>query len=413
MQIPKKSVVDTNVLIDTPEILLTPNKEFVIPYTVLSELDGLKKNKDLSFAVRRAIKIIYQQLKEGVVEISNIPTDYQTNDERIVKAAKTKKLPLITQDIGARAIAFARSVKVIEDENKSKVEGYTGFQQIEGNVTYEKSYVPLKELPTEEAKHVFSLEALRPNEYIIVKRVGGKEDIWKEENGKVIRISQSKKIIEASGIKIYPLDSVQMVAWNACMSDVPLTVLEGRVGSSKTLSAIVGLLIRTSTTDRRYKKYSKIYYTRAPIPVDNSLKMGYLPGSIAEKSEQWSAGIISNLRFLFGEEDWQIIFEKYFEFVSLESIQGLSLKADEALLVDEYQLLSKEMLKQVLSRVGEGGKVILAGDPAQAYGANRSNEGFRVIHDYVGTTEFISYVELDSIYRSKFVEFVDNMFEGV
>jgi predicted ribonuclease YlaK len=137
-----------------------------------------------------------------------------------------------------------------------------------------------------------------------------------------------------------------------------------------------------------------------------------MAGDMADKSQQWIACIISNLKFLFGTENSEEILNTKFEFISLESIQGLSLQEDEALFVDEYQLLSKNMLKQVLSRLGEGGKVVLAGDPkGQTYGINRSNEGFRVLHKFVGKSEFISYVRLDNVYRSRFVEFVEKMFE--
>jgi PhoH-like ATPase len=409
MKLPDVSVFDTNVLIDSPELLLTPDKKFIIPYVVLKELDGLKKDRDLNFAVRKAIKIIYEQMQKGVVHITDLPDGYTTNDELIVSAAKEAGVPLITQDIGALAVAKARGVETVQDHKNSAIKGYSGFVRIKGDIEYE-NYVSYKELQFEEALHIFGLETIRKNEYLIVKRVGGKEDIWKEEEGKVVRISQSMKPYKDAGILITPLDSVQMCAWDAVTSKAPLTVLEGRVGSSKTLSALVGLLMNT-VGQKRFKKFNKVYYTRAPIPVDKSLELGHMPGTMSEKAQQWIAGVTSNMRFLFGDEDWELLFNKHFEFISLESIQGLSLKPDEALLVDEYQLLSKDMLKQVLSRVGEGGKVILAGDPEQAYGVHRSNEGFKVVHEYVGTTDFINYVEMDSIYRSKFVEFVESMFK--
>ena len=407
-----KIVIDTNVLIDNPEILLNEDYECIIPYVVLHELDGLKKNVDLSYAVRTAIKIIYQQLKAGKVEISNLPTQYETPDEKIVKAAKKAEATLVSQDIGCLAVALARHVDILEDDNKVGIDGYLGYQEVDADLDYEEGCKHLKEMQVGEIEVMFDI-TLRPNEYVIVNRISNKTDIWKLEYDRVVRISQSMIPYKDADIMITPIDAYQMVAWDSVFSDIPLTVLEGKVGSSKTLSALVGLLARTNG-QKRYKKFDKIYYTRAPIPVDRSLELGFMPGDAAEKSAQWIAGISSNLKFLYGNEAAESILSSHLEFVSLESIQGLSLQANEALLIDEYQLLSRDMLKQALSRVGQGGKVVLAGDPeTQTYGINRSREGFKVLQKAFGQTDFVSYVQLNKIYRSEFVEFVDDLFKGV
>jgi len=661
----EKLVVDTNVLIDTPEVLLDGNYHYVIPYKVLSELDGLKKNVNLSYAVRNAIKIIYQQMKNGRVEITDVPDLSQTPDEIIIDSAKKLECALLTQDIGAMAVARSKNVAVIEDDDDVDLDGYTGYIEVTADISYE-NYVPLKEMLLEELEVMFDI-SVPINGYLIINRLSGKQDIWKyarefdsktnEEVRKAKRVSQSAKPFKDAGVMITPIDAYQMVAWDSVISDVPLTILEGKVGSSKTLSALVGLLACT-IGQKRLKKFNKIYYSRAPIPVDKSLELGFMPGpqplhstvftpsgkkkmgdmkigdevltpsgvskvtkvlpngerpvyritisdgtiveaadthiwnielngksgrlydtldlryllkqsnklflpsiepvqfteknfilapyfvgamlgddyskvplnylygsinqrtrlllgaiitngtiisnneviydansrdianaiktlanslggsaeihksnkkyivritgllvdkeftptgekryitaiefkgveevqcisidsdehlyltdgfvpthnSMDEKALQWIAGISSNLKFLFGEEKGGEILNEHFEFVSLESIQGLSLQEDEALLIDEYQFLSRDMLQQALSRVGQNGKVILAGDPAtQTYGINRSREGFKVLQKEFGKTNFISYVQLNNIYRSELVEYIDNLFNG-
>jgi len=415
-----KLVVDTNVLIDTPEVLLDGSYNYVIPYKVLSELDGLKKNVNLSYAVRNAIKIIYQQMKANKVEITDVPDLSQTPDEIIIDSAKKLECALLTQDIGAMAVARSKNVPVIEDDDDVDLDGYTGYIEVTADISYE-NYVPLKEMLLEELEVMFNI-SVPINGYLIINRLSGKQDIWKyvrefdsktnEEVRKAKRVSQSAKPFKDAGVMITPIDAYQMVAWDSVISDVPLTILEGKVGSSKTLSALVGLLACT-IGQKRLKKFSKIYYSRAPIPVDKSLELGFMPGTMDEKALQWIAGISSNLKFLFGEEKGGEILNEHFEFVSLESIQGLSLQEDEALLIDEYQFLSRDMLQQALSRVGQNGKVILAGDPAsQTYGINRSREGFKVLQKEFGKTNFISYVQLNNIYRSELVEYIDNLFNG-
>lgn len=416
----RKVVIDTNVLIDSPEVLLNGVYDYVLPYVVLQELDGLKKNPDLNVAVRFAIKIIYQQMKLGELEVVGVPTNAKTNDEKIVAHASNDAEGILTGDIGARAVALFMGVPVVDDENDSEIDDtYEGFTEVYSDQSYE-NIVSHKTKTVEEFEERFDVN-IGMNTYVIVNRVNGKTDIWVEqlskdgENGARVmsRVSQSAKPVKDAGIMITALDAFQQAAWHAVTSDVPLTVLEGKVGSSKTLSALVGLLVRTRG-QKGLQKFSKIYYSRAPIPVDKSLKMGYMPGDMADKAHQWIAGISSNLKFIYGDKEGERVLKDYFEFVSLESIQGLSLQEDEALLIDEYQLLSKDMLKQILTRVGEGGKVVLAGDPSgQTYGANRGREGFKVLQRVFGKVPFINYVQLNSVYRSKFVEFIDKLFDGL
>lgn len=403
-------VLDTNILIDDPNILYT-DQTFVLPFTVLQELDHLKRNAELSFAARSAIKGIYHLAKRQAISIVDVPDDCSTNDERIVMAAKRLGVPILTNDIGCRVIALAHQVEVIDNTiDEPVVLDYNGYTFIEGALDYE-SYASFKEMQHDEFKLTFDVEVLH-NHYYIIQRIGGGYHVWKEIDGRVVRISTSQTPFTEAGIKIQPKDIIQSCAWDAAMSDIPLTILEGRVGSSKTLTALVGLLSR-SIGKKSLQRYTKIYYTRAPIPVDKTLQLGFMPGTAEDKSKQWVLGITSNLKFLLGQEESEKQLSTLFEFVSLESIQGLSLQDNEAILCDEYQLLSRDMLKMLLTRAGEGTKVILAGDPdGQTYGINRSQEGFKVLHQVLGKTKFISYLKLNNVYRSELSAYIDDLFEG-
>jgi len=407
----QKIFVDTNILLDDPDFLVgVATDTYAIPFTVLRELDGLKGNEQTGYAARMAIKSTYLAIKRGV-EVVDIPTDIVTNDERIVESVRRAGGKLLTNDIGCRMIAISKGLDVVDNtvDEFTQIE-YSGYIEVDGDLSYEH-YVPIKELPLEEFEAVIGVQ-LKINQYVMIKRVGGKTDIWKRQGTKVTRVAKTSKPYKDAGILVTPLDALQQCAWDSAFSDVSLTVLEGRVGSSKTMSALVGLLART-IGQRQHKKYKKIYYTRAPIPIDKSLELGFAPGDLEAKSAQWLLGITSNLKFLLGEDQAATLLAEVFEFVSLESIQGLSLQQDEAIICDEYQLLSRDMLKMLLTRAGEGTKVILAGDPVgQVYGINRAKEGFRVLGGEFGNTEFISYVRLDNVYRSAFVEYIDDLFEG-
>jgi PhoH-like ATPase len=413
-------VLDTNVLIDAPESVLMYD-EVILPYTVLAELDNHKRNPDLKRAAQSAIKCINDAINKGKVTIVDLPTgDDSSPDERIVSACKEHNATFITQDIGAKCIAKAQGVPVGEElEDESIDYTYTGYIEIDASddTDYEMHWKHIKEAMPIEVVAKFDV-VLLSNQYLIVNRVGGAIDIWREFDGKVIRISQSIKPLRSCGLIDSPLDAVQQCAVDAVMNpDVPLTVIDGGLGTGKTILSLMGALA-TTRGQKNYRYYKKVLVTRPPITTDRKLELGFLPGDLASKLGDWVGGVKSNLKFLY-EKDLETslnksadsIFEESFEMINLESIQGVSLH-DVILLVDEYQLLNTDTLKLVLSRIAQGAKVVLVGDTyGQTYGVNRSNEGFKTLYRYLGKNVNMSFIRLENIYRSKLSEFVDEVFK--
>jgi PhoH-like ATPase len=414
-------VVDTNVLINSPEILLDGKFHYIIPYTVLQELDNNKRKPELNAACRYAIKIIYQQIKAGLAEITNVPTDYSTNDEKIVKVAKNNHCPILTDDIGARAVALARHVEVLEDDTVDSHEHYTGYQTILGDEHYEKHWVALKEVQPAELFDQYGV-TLAYNEFLIVNRVINREDLWVRKTidgiDKIVRVPQSSKPLKDANIMITPIDVVQAATVAAVMDkDIPLTVIEGPMGSAKTISSLMGALACT-IGQKQHMHYRKIMVTRPNLSIDRRLDLGFLPGETANKFGPWLGGIISNLKFMYErtQEDAemskaQTLFDMHFEMLPLETLQGLSLH-DSIVLVDEYQLLSRDMLKMILSRIAKGSKIVLIGDTHdQTYGINRGVEGFKVIHEVLGEHPLMNYIRLSTIHRSELTELVNQLFK--
>lgn len=413
----KKVVIDTNILLDNPEVLLDKTIIPIIPYVVLSELDGLKRNPDLKRSAQSAIKLIYDGMKTGDIEIPGVPTSYETNDEKIVKSAKKLEVPLMTDDIGARAVALARHVEVIDTLDENIDYDYSGYTIVKGDLNYEQNMVQIKELMVEEIEHMFEV-TLKENEYLIIDRIVEKDDIWIKSGDTVRRISQSMKPFKDAGVMDTPLDSIQMCALDAIFDPtVPLTVIDGKLGTGKTMLTLMSALA-TTIGQKRYSFYERILVTRPPISTNKSLQLGFLPGTLEEKMGDWMGGIKSNLKFLLEkndkdkrEEKATKAFEDYFEMINIDSIQGTSLH-NTILLVDEYQLLDTDTLKLVLSRISEGSKVVLIGDTqGQTYGVNRANEGFKVLYKHLGNAPEFNYIKLENIYRSKLAKFVEEIFE--
>jgi PhoH-like ATPase len=163
--------------------------------------------------------------------------------------------------------------------------------------------------------------------------------------------------------------------------------------------------------------YDRILVTRPNIAADPRLALGYRPGEKENKLGEWLGGILSNLEFLYersakAKEDKlaEKIFEESFEMLPLETIQGVSIH-NSILLVDEYQLLDSKIMKMVLSRIATGSKVVLMGDPRdQTYGINLGIQGYRKLHEKLGSNCLMSYVRLDKIYRSDLANFVHELY---
>ena len=231
----KKISLDTNVLIDTPDVVFQKGIDFVIPFKVIQELDNLKRNPDLKFAAQSALRNLEYQESLGKVEVLGMPTELRdTPDEVIINTTKEAGAALHTKDLGARLIARAFGVPIANFEVKEEYDpDYTGIVTIKGTIEYENSMVQLKELPLVEFNHKFNVD-LKENQYCIIDRLVDKDDIWWNLNGEVTRISQSLKPFKDAGIMDSPLDSEQMCALHAITTNkVPLTIIDGVYGSGK------------------------------------------------------------------------------------------------------------------------------------------------------------------------------------
>jgi len=421
-----KVSLDTNILIEDPKIVFSDDKEFVIPFMVLRELDNLKRNQDLKRAAQTAIKNIWSQLLVGKIEILDVPSKLEESpDEKIIESTKKANAALLSRDIGAMVIARAHGVTISEYETSSAIDlDFTGYITVQGTVAYEKDYVQIKELPLEEFEVEFGV-TLVENMYCIIDRVVEKDDIWLNKSGTVTRISQSMKPFKDAGVLITPMDSMQMCAMHAVFdSDVPLTVIDGKIGGGKTVLALAGALARTNG-QRRLKQYETIMLSKPPVSTNKDLYTGFKPGDSAAKMDGHLGGIKSNLKFLLDKRGEKTKIDKkgneiattsgqvwndLFEVVEIDEVQGTSMH-DTIWIIDEWQLLNEDAAKLVMSRLADSSKIVLVGDTnGQTYGMNRANEGFKPLFEWFGKVPEFSYIKLETTYRSPLAEFVNNVY---
>lgn len=423
-----KLSLDTNILIDNPDILFDTSKEFVVSFTVIRELDKLKRNQDLKRAAQHAIKNIWHLYSTGKLEILNIPTLLgDSPDECIVQDTKDNEASILSNDIGARIIAKAVGVDVSDFEAEDVIDyNYKGYVEIQGTVEYEKDYVQVKELQLAEFNELFSVD-LSENEYCIINRVSTGYDIWVNNNGVVSRISQSMKPFRDAGVMLSPMDAIQMCAIHAVFDNtIPLTVIDGTLGTGKTVLTLMAALAR-SVGQNRLRTYTNILVTKPPVSINKDLYTGFKPGTSEDKMSGHLGGIKSNLRFLLDKQDIKtrkakggddvelpsdLVWNEVFSVIELDEIQGTSIH-DAILIVDEWQLLDTDTSKLVASRIAQGSKIVLVGDTAgQTYGMNRANEGFKVLYKYLGKAPEFNYIKLENIYRSPLAEFIETVYKS-
>lgn len=419
----KRVVIDTNVLLDNPEILNRDDLDIVLPYIVLHELDGLKRNRDLSYPARTAIKIIKEKFEKGTISITDIPKDADTNDEVIVNRALQENCMFMTGDVGASVIALAKNIEVYSDDVKSYDENYIGYSYaVVPHKIYYKFLNNINEAQIPELEEYVG-KKFQLNEYVICKPDDGSLNrrIFRRLQDKYVLLPEGKNLLrgitkDRRRLDFEFLHEEQICAFDAVFNtETPLAIVQGSVGVGKNLIATLAAIARVDGAAKN-RAYNRILVTRPNVPINKDYEIGFLPGSSNDKLRAWLSGFVSNLQFLFNhskadfEEDiGNQVFEEFFIPVDIGSIQGSSFNKD-ILIVDEAQLLDVNTLNQIMSRVATGSKLVLLLDPKQAYGRNRGNEGYRRLFPYIKGSKYISYVNLQHIQRGELTKFVYEIF---
>ncbi|MFP4365053.1 MAG: PhoH family protein [Spirochaetia bacterium] len=423
----KTFVIDTNVFIHKPDCLQSfRENEVVIPLMVLEELDQLKRHSDeRGRNARHAIRFIdeiskHGNLSEGAkmdngsvlrVELAhakNTPSDMLQDkpDNRIIMTAyslqkrKDRQVFFVSKDINARVKATALGIKAVDYE-KQKVNIntlYSGFREMSIS---EDNLADFRE----EGSIKWN-EDLVPNEYLILKdeknsdRAIGK---YKEGTGLVEYVG----IPDGNVAGIKPLNEKQKIAFDLLLDDeIKLVSLVGKAGTGKTLLAIAAGLKMIFEE----KTYSRMLVSRPVIPLGKDI--GYLPGQKAEKLSHWMQPLFDNLEYILGvytkpnfKSVEQAVTSKKIELEALSYIRGRSLPS-QYIIIDEAQNLTPHEIKTVVSRAGEGTKVVLTGDPYQIdspYLDSNSNGLTYLVEAFKGNPIF-GHVILQKSERSQLAE---------
>ena len=390
----KTYVLDTNVLLHDPEALNAfEENDVVIPLVVIEEIDSQKKRQDeVGRSARRVAHHLDDlrqlgKLSEGVptpgggslrVQIQEIggdlprELDIHKPDNQVlavtqqVKAASPeRRVVLISKDINVRVKAEALNLSA-EDYERDKV--VTGIDELYAGTRVLEVEADVMDQFNREGTLAATQLGLRANEFVHFQvpdhhnlSAIGRFDLTR---GEIVPLAPVRK--DVWGIQAKNLG--QRFALDALLNEeISLVTLTGRAGTGKTLLALAAGL--HAVLDEH--TYRRLLVTRPVIPMGKDV--GYLPGDKDEKLRPWMQPIYDNLEFLMSTmyKDQMVadmvtrLQDKgLFEVEALTYIRGRSIP-QQLIIVDEAQNLTPHEIKTIVSRAGEGTKLVLTGDPYQ------------------------------------------------
>lgn len=458
---PKTFVIDTNVLLHNPDALFVfEDNHVVIPFPVIEELDKMKRREDgIGRNARQAIRHLDNlrnlgSLTKGVnwakagvglanaVSISETgtiridSTDHErpvligndSPDNRIIAVAwqlHSEGLPavFVSKDLGARIKSDALGIRTEDFENQ-KVDAdhlYVGYHtvRINGDLIdelYDERLLTLDRLATslvtklpDGSDYTKSLEA---NEFLVLI-----DEHDESHTGLARRLAGTEHVIPVTGPRkpisgILPRNVQQKMAMDILLDDeIRLVTLVGGAGTGKTLLAVAAGMAKVFSEQR----YEKLLVARPIMPMGRDI--GYLPGDKDEKLGAWMQPIFDNIEYLLSTKgthlqapeslsmdqrirklmaDGKLVLEP------LTYIRGRSIP-HQFMIVDEAQNLTPHELKTIVSRVGEGTKIVLTGDIGQIDNPylDQSSNGLTYVVEKMKGIGIVAHVTLAKSERSE------------
>jgi PhoH-like ATPase len=442
-KVPKTFILDTNVILhDSTSILQFQENDVVIPLTVIEELDHFKRGSQVINLNAREFARTLDSLTGTAIfnggvslgkgkgkvrvgfsrgissEIKELFTE-DNPDHRILSVAMdivkrqkdTSSVILVTKDVNLRMKAKALGIHA-EDYTTDRVssvdELYSGKEVVEN--FDDDLIIKLFQSPFEiEAKKI--IKKLKsdpvPNKYYVFRNPNRSVLAYLDKEMEFFR-KVDKNVIY--GIK--PRNAEQTFAVEALTNtDIPLVSLTGKAGTGKTLLALASALnVR--------KNYRQIYVARPIVPLSNK-DIGFLPGDVQSKIEPYMQPLWDNLRVIqdqFSETDKQhqainsMIKDNKLVIEALSYIRGRSLQRI-FFIVDEAQNLTPHEIKTIITRVGEGSKIVFTGDIYQIdhpYLDSQSN-GLSYLIDHFMGQKLYAHINLEKGERSVLAELAANL----
>lgn len=438
----KTFVLDTNVILhDYRSIYNFEDNDIVIPITVLEELDKFKRGNDqINYHAREFVRELDQisgsdfflkgaPLGKGRGRLfiqTGVPFSPKMNDsfgedipdhrilaiaEYITEKREGEKVVLVSKDMNLRM--KARSLGILAEDYKTDqvkdlevslnkcIETKEDFSQELIAKLYESGEAGI---PVET---FFPKEEIKGNNYYILKNGSNSVLACYDPVRKVVR-----KMEKLNTFGIYPKNSEQAFALDALMNpNISLVALSGKAGTGKTLLALAAAL-------QQNKAFEQIYLARPIVALSNK-DLGYLPGDVNEKVSPYMQPLFDNLavikhRYNMHSQENRLIEDMLKDerlvISALAYIRGRSL-SNVFFIVDEAQNLTPHEVKTIITRAGEGVKMVFTGDIDQIDSPylDRQSNGLSHLFDRMQGQDIFAHVHLEKGERSYLAEVASNL----
>jgi PhoH-like ATPase len=435
----KNYVLDTNVILHDPRAIHAfEDNNVIIPIYVIDEIDTFKKDQSELGRNARQVARMLDKHRDGGSLSRLVPMegggglmialgsrspleaarDSHKMDNLILEVAlevrdadpKTPTI-LVTKDVNMRIRGDALGLRAVdyEDQNIPIDELYSGCTEMSlGGEEIDRFYSDGHALPPEHAG------PLTPNQYVLLRNRdnAGQTALGRfdKASGKLVPIRKLREGVWG----IRPRNKEQHYALDLLLQDeVKLVTLVGKAGTGKTLLALAAGLQKVIEE----QAFHKLLVSRPVFPLGRDI--GFLPGDIEEKLNPWMQPIYDNIELLLGlsksdrkdGRSYAELFELgYVEIEPLTYIRGRSLP-NVFMIVDEAQNLTPHEVKTIITRAGDGTKIILTGDPYQIDNpyVDSSNNGLTTVVERFKGELISGHITLSKGERSELAELATHL----
>ncbi|MFC0216326.1 PhoH family protein [Paenibacillus chartarius] len=392
-------VLDTNVLLQDPNAIYAfEDNEVIIPAVVLEEIDSKKRNADeIGRNARQVSRLLdgmrtkgrlhdgiplesggslkvelnhksFAKMQDVFAELSNdnrilaVALNYHTEEQ---EKPEPRPVVLVSKDTLVRIKADVLGLPAEDYLTDRIVAGasdlYHGYVTIHAHPGLIDEFYSYRQLSVSSLNLGYTLH---PHEFVILR------DELGTSKSALLKVNDDGKRLEPLYLSNDPVwgiaarNAQQRMALELLLNDdIPLVTMCGKAGTGKTLLTLAAGLMKVEDEH----KYKKLLIARPVVPMGKDI--GYLPGEKEEKLRPWMQPIYDNLEFLFdtkkqGDIERILAGLGSIQVEALTYIRGRSIPG-QFIIIDEAQNLSKHEVKTIVSRVGEGSKIVLLGDPEQ------------------------------------------------
>ncbi|MEL3925327.1 PhoH family protein [Aeromonas enteropelogenes] len=447
----KLFILDTNVLLHEPLAIYSfKEHDVLIPMTVLEELDNIKdRHKDVSRDARVAIRALEDVFRDAstdeitqgvplageasghicIFSDHHLPQDAEVftdkeADNRIINAAlylqkheMKRQVVLVTKDINMRLKAKGAGLAHVEDYRSDQLIDdirllAKGFQVVPGSF-WERVGECESETHGRDTVHVIDaklLEGVHVNQYLIDEENFFAARVLSHDNQKIrIKDLGRERLMSRKAWGVHPKNVYQGMALDALLDPhIDLVILTGPAGCGKTLLAMAAALELVIEKGI----YEKVIVTRNTPEIAESI--GFLPGTEEEKMMPWLAAVTDTLEVLHKQDEnmsgsLSYIMEKAnIQFKSVNFMRGRSIQ-NTFVLLDECQNLTASQIKTIITRCGEGTKIVCSGNLAQIDSNYLSpvTSGLTYIVERFKDFDGSANIFLNGVVRSKLASFAE------